>query len=357
MILEGTTQIELPKQTDVITKKQVVFYNPAMRLNRDISVLIVKALEPRSCALPMAATGIRGIRFLKETACERVVLNDLSTDAISLITNNCNLNSVKCEIENKDANEFLLSHTGFDYIDIDPFGSPNQFLQSSILRLSRDGILAVTATDTAPLCGTYFKTCLRKYWARPIRNELMHEVGLRILIRKVQLIGTQFDKALVPILAYYKDHYFRIFFRCEKGKKKCDDVLKNHKELYFDSKTGKSSYSQKEFEYDSVVGPFWNGDLFDKDVVNSVIKLIDKNISKETVELLNRINEESEVSNLLLIDLHALAKRNSFAIPKTNELIKKIQEKGFIATRTHFDNQSIKTNMDFETLFKILGKK
>ena len=56
-----------------------------------------------------------------------------------------------------------LESAGFDYIEIDPFGSPTDFLESSIVRLSRRGILAVTATDTAPLCGTYPNTCKRKY--------------------------------------------------------------------------------------------------------------------------------------------------------------------------------------------------
>ena len=73
-----------------------------------------------------------------------------------------------------------MNSTGFDYIDVDPFGSPNPFLDAAIKRIARDGILAVTATDTAPLCGTYTNACRRKYWAVPLRNELMHEIGIRI---------------------------------------------------------------------------------------------------------------------------------------------------------------------------------
>ena len=43
----------------------------------------------------------------------------------------------------------ILHSKGFDYIDLDPFGSPNIFLDSAVKRLGRNGILAVTATDTA----------------------------------------------------------------------------------------------------------------------------------------------------------------------------------------------------------------
>ena len=57
---------------------------------------------------------------------------------------------------------------------------------------------------------------------------MMHETGLRILIRKVQLIGMQYEKALFPIFSYLKDHYFRVFFRCIKGKKICDEIAEKH---------------------------------------------------------------------------------------------------------------------------------
>jgi len=126
----------------------------------------------------------------------------------------------KIIIKNQDANLFLLNSTGFDYIDIDPFGTPNPFLDSAVKRISRDGILAVTSTDTAALTGTYPKATLRKYWAYSKKDEMMHETGLRILIRKIQLIAAQYDKALVPIFSYFKDHYYRIFFNSVKGKKR-----------------------------------------------------------------------------------------------------------------------------------------
>ena len=116
----------------------------------------------------------------------------------------------------------MLESKGFDYIDIDPFGFPGRFLDAAALRIARKGILAVTATDLGALCGSFPKVCNRKYWAEPKRDYMMHETGLRILIRKIQLIGIQYEKALIPLFSYYKDHYFRIFFRCVKSKKECD---------------------------------------------------------------------------------------------------------------------------------------
>jgi tRNA(guanine-26,N2-N2) methyltransferase len=248
-IEEGDSKINL-KLDNKISKKLPVFYNPLMKLNRDISIYLLNAysnlydLKNLRVCLPLAGSGIRGIRFLKElneTIIENIYVNDLSEEAFKSIKKNLKLNKLekdqKIVISNKDANLFFLESDGFDYIDIDPFGSPNSFLDSAINRLSRKSILAVTATDTAPLCGTFIKTCRRKYWANPLHNELMHEIGLRILIRKVQLIASQYEKALTPILSYSKDHYMRIFFKCEKGKKKVDEIIKQHDTFYYNDFT------------------------------------------------------------------------------------------------------------------------
>ena len=231
----------MPKENKV-SKKLPVFYNPLMELNRALSIKILNALNKKDMqiALPLAGTGVRGVRFLielKKSLIKAISFNDINKEAVKIIKKNLALNSRSISqitktnnriiISNKDANLFLLESFGFDYIDIDPFGSPNIFLNNSIIRLSRDGVLAVTATDTGALSGTFSDACKRKYWATPQRNETMHENGIRILIRKVQLIGADHEKALLPIYSYSKDHYFRIFFKCEKGRHKVDEILKN----------------------------------------------------------------------------------------------------------------------------------
>jgi len=262
LIKEGTAIIKISKK-EKISKKLPVFYNPIMKFNRDISVLLLNSINKNNLqiALPLAGTGIRGIRFLKELKkgkVKNISFNDYSKKSIRIIKENLILNNIKIKnkikIYNKDANLFLLESSGFDYIDIDPFGTPNPYLDSAIKRLSREGILAVTATDTSALCGTYLNACLRKYWAIPSRTEIMHAVGLRILIRKIQLIGTQYEKALTPIFSYSKDHYMRVFLKCEKSKSKTDEILKQHKMF-------------------NNAGPMWLGKLWDNKLVNRMYKL------------------------------------------------------------------------------------
>lgn len=389
MIIEGEAKIYLPNQTSKISKEQKVFYNPAMRLNRDITVLILNSLQNKrklkSFALPMAASAIRAVRIEKEIEGldknSLIYANDLSPDACRIIKANKDLNNCNFTISNKDANLFMLDSTGFDYIDIDPFGSPNPFLNSALTRISRNGILAVTATDTAPLCGTYPKTCLRNYWAKPIRNELMHEIGLKILIRKIQLIGAQFDKALIPIFSYYKDHYFRIFFEISKSKTKADEILKQHKNLIYNNITGEhkiidsNQANIKNKNYDDLffvsddkkklqnnlffAGPFYDGKIFDENLVSDILESLQKeemkkNISKETQDLIYLIDSEKTLSDKILYNLHAIGKKTKIRLGKTNDILEKIKQMGHNATKTHFNKFSIKTDMNYLQLLNVL---
>ena len=231
-ITEGKAMISIPDEKK-ISKQLEVFYNPVMKLNRDVSILLLNSVANTNMQIgsPLAGTGVREIRFMKELQKGKIksmAINDYDEKACTSIKENLKLNRInskKVIVTCEDANIFLLSSSGFDYIDVDPFGSPNPFLDAAVNRLSRQSILAVTATDTSALAGTYPEACLRKYWAMPLRNELMHEIGVRILIRKVQLIGAQYGKALMPIFVYSKDHYYRLFFSCEKSKQAVDEII------------------------------------------------------------------------------------------------------------------------------------
>ncbi|MBI2130032.1 tRNA (guanine(10)-N(2))-dimethyltransferase [Candidatus Woesearchaeota archaeon] len=338
-IQEGRAKIYI-KEAEKISKQMPVFYNPVMKLNRDISVLLLNTIDKANFQIadPLAGSGIRSLRFLSELnedKIKEISVNDYSKDFIRHFKNNLKLNKIKnkkIKITNEDANLFILNSSGFDYIDIDPFGTPNPFLDSAAKRLSREGILAVTATDTAPLCGTYPEACQRKYWAVPLRNELMHEIGLRILIRKIQLIAMQYDKALTPIFSYYKDHYFRVFLRCEKGTKEVDEIIRQH----------------GMFEN---AGPLWIGPLWDEKLVDNM----SKNSREESYSLLRIIKDESKINTIGFYNMSKIAERNRLkTIPKKQVIIEKIKKIGYKASETHFDPEGIKSDMILNELIKIL---
>jgi len=223
----------------------------------------------------------------------------------------------------------MLESSGFDYIDIDPFGSPNKFIDSAVKRISRGGILAVTATDTSALAGTYPKACKRKYWATPLRDELKHEIGIRILIRKIQLISAQYDKALQPVLSFSKDHYMRLYLECKKGKVAVDEMLELH---------GKFKES----------GPLWLGRLHDSRLLNKIRKASDD-------PFYDILYQESKIDTIGFYSLPHICKRLKYGpIPRKQGLIDKIISMRYRCSPTHFDNQSIKTDMPEEELINLI---
>ncbi|WP_461863230.1 class I SAM-dependent methyltransferase, partial [Thermococcus sp.] len=236
-IKEGRARILIPVAKRIYDAP--VFYNPVMALNRDISVLAVKALEVDSALDALSATGIRGIRYALETSVNEVWLNDISEEAFKLMLENVRLNfnispalkektalfegDKRIVATNLDANLLMAENfRHFDFVDLDPFGSPMEFLDSALRAVKRRGVLAVTATDTGVLCGAYRNACRRKYLAEPMRGELCHEAGLRILIGTVVRYAVKYDLGLDVLLAYYRDHYFRAFLRLKSGARKAD---------------------------------------------------------------------------------------------------------------------------------------
>jgi tRNA (guanine26-N2/guanine27-N2)-dimethyltransferase len=336
---EGAATI-ITSAENKISKELETFYNPIMQCNRDMSIALLKARKQAHMRIadPLAGSGIRAIRFVKELPpemIEHIAINDCKLGSAKVITHNFSLSSCSLEkisIHEQDANLFLLTEPSFDYIDIDPFGSPNPFLDIAIKKTKRNGVLAVTATDTAPLCGTYPKACARKYYAKPRRDYLMHEYGLRILVRKCQLIGAQYDKALVPIFSYSKDHYFRIFFTIQPGKKNVDAVLAQHAKIE---------------EY----GPLWIGKLSDSNLIKEMLAF-----TPETHQsFLNTIAQENSIDTVGFYDIHHLSEELHLpGPPKTELILTKLAEKKYPCSRTHFSPLGIKTSADKDTMKRIM---
>tara|TARA_Y100000310_G_scaffold89923_1_gene87144 strand:+ start:94396 stop:95490 length:1095 start_codon:yes stop_codon:yes gene_type:complete len=359
---EHSAKIKASLPVKDVNKKMSVFFNPIMVSNRNTSISLLNSVENTgmNIALPLSGSGIRGLRFLQELNKGKITnlfVNDNKEGFVDVFKDNLKLNKIKqkVQVHNQDANLFLLNQTEnkkkpanfcgyFDYIDIDPFGTPNPFLSAAISRICRNGILAVTATDTSALSGTYEKVTRRKYWATPLRNYMMHEVGLRILIRKVQLLAVQFDKALTPVLAYHKDHYFRIYFRSATGKTKSDKILDQHKYLLFDHK----KLDFRSSKYDIGVGPLWTGKLFDRKLLSKMLK---ENQFPEEEKFLKGLYNESKIDMLGFYDLHALAKKYKKEPPRMEIALKKLE-----GVKTHFSKQGIKTKKNIKEIITLIKK-
>jgi tRNA (guanine26-N2/guanine27-N2)-dimethyltransferase len=113
--------MDLVKEGSITFDTEGVFFNPRMRLNRDIGVAMVRALGISEYLDGLAAIGIRGLRVAREAGIQKVVMNDISPVAYSRILGNIARNeTTNCEASCCNANA-LMHIRHFEAVDLDPF--------------------------------------------------------------------------------------------------------------------------------------------------------------------------------------------------------------------------------------------
>lgn len=327
LISEGKASVIVEEAK--LSKKVEGFYNPEMKLNRDISIWIVGKLGPKSILDANAASGIRSKRFLLETSTKNITASDINAKLLKM-----NLENTNIQLLEKDSNE-VMDENNFDYIDIDPFGSPVPFLESAIKSINKEGVIALTSTDIGCLSGRFVKACIRKYDSRPMPCMFSNELGIRILIQKAIIESRKQNKILIPIFCHSGKHYYRVYLKnVEKAAANSGFVLLCRKCLSFrasDENIGLCC--NKKMDY---AGPLWLGSLYDNELIRDF-------------DIIPAIKDE--INSVGYYDMHYLAKKLKIKeIPKLGSSIDKLLKSGFKASKTHFCNNGIKTNattMDF----------
>ena len=328
------------------TKQLPVFYNPLMEFDRNITIAVLKAYGKKNakyCDL-LSGSGIRGLRAAGEAACTSFC-NDGNPKAVKLVKKNARLNNLKISISNKDANLLLTRHEEgiFDVIDIDPFGSFMPFLYPAIDALYRkDGMLFLTATDTAPLCGSAIKACLRRYSARPLKTAYCKEIGLRILIARVVMAGAERELNLMPAFSYNRRHYFRLYMQASTGLGKLDANLKKIKYLQHCFSCSWRDYVQPDAFYSGCpvcgkklqyAGPLWTGEF----ASSGFAKKTAKHLQGKEKMLVETIASEQKIT-IPFYDVHKLSKLASKPSPPMEEILQR-----FSGVKTHFSGNGVRT--------------
>ncbi len=354
IITEGLTKLKIPK--DYLSKKH--FFNPRVELSRDLTILVLNILGSKDWMVcdALAGIGVRGIRIAKECGVKRVWLNDMSEYNIPYMKENARLNSVKSKIKitNQDANQLLSEQIRtFDYIDIDPWGSPTYFFDSCGRAIKRQGFLGFSATDTAALCGTSPITCLRRYGIQSYKTDFFKELGMRILITSAALSFSKWSFSLKPLLSYVSEHYFRVFAKVKKGKSIASETLKdnlgyiNYCPKCLWRKIDKNPMTDCEVcsSKTKVIGKVWIGQIEDLGFIRRCKeKLSEMNWLKteqKIEKILNLLNKEQIP---LYYNIHKICEKHGLRIPKFKSLQEKLRRKGYFAERTHFWNKGIKTD-------------
>jgi len=396
IVEENSTPFYLYKNDigDIPSKTMKVFYNKKMILNRDITSLCINLYrelyhqEDLTVVDTMAASGISSIRLLNEcNNIKRIYINDLNPLAVGLIKKNLELNNLNKSnteilVSRNDAN-FLLAEIVNDIyknskntlnypnvISIDPFGTPNSYLDSAIKAIAKkNGLLCITATDTAVLFGMRSKACIRKYMSKPLNCEFTKEIGARILLYFISRIANINDIGILPLLTFYSKHFIRVFALTFHNKKKISEffdhfgygfycplcgyrkVIKNNEIFHYQICKLCSNDDLRYF------GPIWISEIHDKKFVNELRNKIQEYRveNKSKIEkILEMIEDETFMPNFYYNTHKVARKLKLHEIPKITHIIKTLKERGYKATRTHFDFQSIKSDANINEISNVM---
>ncbi len=378
-VREGRASVLVPRQAlKGKLKGSIVFYNPLMELNRDLSVLALESYRKSTShdvtvLDAMTGCGIRGIRYAMEVqnlAC--VALNDIRMTASNLARQNVEKNRVedRTEVTCSDANLVLalhsLPHNRFDVVDLDPFGSPAPFLDSAVRAASDNGLIALTATDMPPLCGIRPKAALKKYGGRPLRTEYCHEIGLRLLVGSLVSASARHDMGMAVKFAHSTDHYFRVYATVQHGGTKASQAVDEigfiahcfhclHREVST-RVTSIAPNCRICGHRNALAGPLWLGKLHEKEFCRQMLDLVNaKQLGKRNriQRLLGMVLREIEnVPTYYRVD--RLSDRFQTRTPKPETVVKKLQEKGYSSSLTHFHGYGVKTDADPKILEQII---
>jgi tRNA (guanine26-N2/guanine27-N2)-dimethyltransferase len=333
-----------------------VFYNPRMKLNRDIGVAVTRSLGISEYLDGLSASGARGLRVAKEAGVDRVILNDVNPLACERITQNIERNNLAgCQVSCCNAN-VLLHQRHFQTVDLDPFGSPSPFISAA----SRSALeyLFITATDTAPLCGAHLQSGIRKYMAVPVKTDYHREMGVRILLGLACRELARLDKSMVPMLTHATEHYVRTYLRVGQGAKQANDCLKSMGYILHCHSCGSFS-SMPEPAVQAcgacggktvLAGPLWLGPLQDRDVIGRALQEAGENTPAR--KLLESCRDEIDVP--MYYDHHRLCRSLGSTPDKVNLVVESLRELGFKASRTHFTGIGIKTDASLKDIKNIL---
>lgn len=340
----------------------------------------------------LAASGLRSVRFALEIpGVKEVVANDFDSVAYDFIKQNAQVNNVNNIVFPSFMDAAMLMYQSrryddrFDVIDLDPYGSPAIFLDAAVQSVSDGGMLCITCTDMAVLCGNATETCHAKYGSTSLKARFCHEMALRILLRSIESRANCYSRFIVPILSISVDFYCRVFVRVYTGQKKVKDSASKLSLVYHCSSCGafalqplvvKTATRNDNFKYSvstgppvesrcgscngryTLGGPIWSAPIHSKSFVQKVIESVEEGQScfgtkQRILGILNVICEELENEPLFYDTDHLCTVLHCSAIgflPMRSALL----HRGYSVSLSHANRKSLKTNASSEVIWDVL---
>ena len=308
-----------------------MFYNAAMALDRDLHVAVTSALAAerggfRSGWEMLAASGVRGLRVLEESsALGRLVSTEVAPAAHAVLAENAARYAAHGATARRwDARDSLSGET-FDWVDVDPFGSPLPFLGAALRSIEDGGLLSVSATDMLVLAGVQRGAAERLYGSSPVRGRLGPEGGLRILLKAISERADALGRSIRPRLAYVHDHYVRAYVTVAAGRGRGEDV----------GTIETATWQGPPLLGGAEIGPLWLGPLLDPPLLSRVAVPETASRAGELAALYARWREESSVDVPFYYESNSLAHEAGLpAPPPVGWLVDRLVGSGHRAARS-----------------------
>jgi tRNA (guanine26-N2/guanine27-N2)-dimethyltransferase len=385
--IEGNTKLLVP--TASLSKqappKSPAFFNPSAKLSRDISIIAYRAFlqdasknkNKKSFGDPLSGVGARALRVAVEVPeINEVHINDINPLAIELSKKSARLNFVikKCNFSVSEACKFLLSyHTKsenrFGIVDLDPFGSPAPYIDCVIRSVTNSGLISVTATDTAVLCGVYKDVCFRKYYARPIRCHYANEVAIRIILSLIGLTSSRLGLSIDPLFAHSYSQYIRAYVRVKLSNTEANNVHQKLGFLNHCQNCGNRTISKEHNKSEicslcgrsfKVGGQLWISTLFDKSFVEKMQRNSPKKLGKglENNHAVNDsfldtcLKEDDDIPYYFVTD--EIASKLKTSPHPVGNTIERLARSGYRASKSSFNTRGFKTDARINDILDLL---
>ncbi|MEW5840623.1 MAG: tRNA (guanine-N1)-methyltransferase, partial [Thermoproteota archaeon] len=373
----GRTKLLVPSlsQTERVPPKVPAFFNPAAKLNRDLSVLAYRAFAPRlekgEKALADGFTGIgaRALRAAVEVPeLEKVYGNDVNPTAIAAARESARINGIgdKCVFSVNEVCKFLLAGDErgerFGIVDLDPFGTPAMHIDCVLRSVLDDGLISITATDTAVLHGVYPEVCRRRYYGLPLNNSYGNEVAVRLLTSMIALTASRLELAIKPVFCHAVSTYLRVYAVVQVSSGGANSVYDSIGYVMHCFNCGHrvsaAEYPAGEIKCGlcghrmRVGGQLWTGPLHDPGFVKEMLKE-DAGADARCRKILE--SAAGEIADIPYYfkgdEISSRLKTNPRSIDK---IVDRMREAGYRASRTALNPGAFKTDATIEKILAVL---
>ncbi|PPT04923.1 tRNA N2N2-dimethyl(Guanine26-N2)-methyltransferase [Geitlerinema sp. FC II] len=348
------------------------FYRQTSQVGRDLAVLAARLEKSDRGSLrvldSMAGCGVRSLRYYLEAEADWIWANEGNPDIKAVLRHNLKplFDAGRVQLTHSDANRVFFDcyarRDYYDLVDVDSFGSPVPFLNTSLWATRLGGFVYLTSTDGRTATGHAGDQSLRVYAARTRAHPSAHEQGLRLIIGAAQQQAATKGLGVEPVFSLFSGSVYRVMLRLVKRQR-----LNSQNYGFLGYCHGCGEYrtlSWNDFGRVSpcpqdgtpwvVSGPMWLGALHDRVYLQRMRSIAQSWEWTKRVKLLEIMEEEAELPPYFY-KLGVLGKRFNGDIPPRDELIQRLRQCGYRTGRTHLESQAIKTEASLETCVSVMG--